>query len=55
MPRPPDWGEQLVVTAEARLVDQLGQSRYDALTSRGAELSADDAMATLVTTLADIP
>ena len=49
------WAEQLIAHAETILIDQLGQSRYDALTAQGAELTSDDAITTLTTTLADIP
>ena len=49
-----EWPEQLIATAEAKLIDQLGQSRYETLISQGAELSADDALTTLTATLAAV-
>ncbi len=47
--------EQLRADAAATLVDHFGQPRFDALFAQGTELSADDALATLATTLGDIP
>ena len=46
--------EQLRTDAAAALVDQLGQARYDTLFAQGADLSADDALAVLSTTLASL-
>ena len=45
--------EQLRADAAATLIDHFGQPRFDALFAQGAELSADDALATLVATLGD--
>ena len=46
-----DWVDERVAEAQATLVDQLGQSRYETLLSQGAELSADDVVAVLSSTL----
>jgi len=43
------WTEQLVAQAQATLIEQLGQPRYDTLTSQGAQLSIDEAITTLLT------
>ena len=47
--------EQLRLDAAATLVDRLGESGYQALFTQGGELSADDALATLVSILRSIP
>jgi hypothetical protein len=47
--------EQLCLDAAAILVDRLGESGYQALFTQGGELSADDALATLVSILRSIP
>ncbi len=48
-----DRTEQLISSTETILVEQLGQPRYDTLRDQGAELSLDDAIATIATTLKD--
>jgi predicted ATPase/class 3 adenylate cyclase len=46
-----DWVDQSVADAQATLIARLGQSRYDVLSSQGAELSADEALGALTSTL----
>ena len=47
--------EQLRLDAAAIRVDRLRESGYQALFTQGGELSADDALATLVSMLRSIP
>ena len=47
-----DWVDEGIANAESSLIEQLGQPRYDTLTSQGAELSAAEAITMLTATLA---
>jgi predicted ATPase len=49
-----EWWEELIAQAETNLIHELGQTRYDALHARGADLSLDEAVALLSVATPDL-
>jgi anaphase-promoting complex subunit 5 len=53
--RGPTWTQQLTDRTQASLIEQLGRTRYDTLDAYGAELTVDEATATLANAAPDSP